>query len=564
MVITDNMELLYRSHMSRICKTDSFGKRLCTPSIVPVGRDGPLSIQVDDDTRKLRVGPLEIEQGAKIMPPLSVDTPGTIRDHGDGIVSIRLPVPTNLSLLTGARLLIVENAFELRRDPRALARTVSALRRAAGPRPLLYLQGIAEPGNLALLCYMGVDLVDDILPRLMAARGVSLRPEGHFRSEAPPEILEDLNLQEMDEELELLCAFIMSDRLRELVDQRAPSSTFNVVALRVMDNECWEFTEEYVPVTGGRFSCNDAQSLERPDVKRWRRRIDEVYCAPKHEQVLVLLPCSARKPYFTSRSHRRFINAIRSGEHFGLVHELIVTSPLGLVPRELETFFPAAHYNIPVSGEWSCQEKEIIFKMLDLFVRRNGYREIVSHLGDGGLLTGSLDVIDTSEGDPGSDRALSLLDKTLRELCSQYETVSAQEDRRGNMASMLRFQFGDGANCLMEGSTVVGKYPFWKLMDGKVQLAMHTPDRGMASLTLKGAERLREAGINIVRIGDFMLKGNVFAVGVTEADRSIRVGDEVVVEQHGQLAAVGVAQMNGREMMDLDRGMAVKVRHQVA
>ncbi|HEV8594454.1 MAG TPA: PUA domain-containing protein, partial [Thermoplasmata archaeon] len=53
----------------------------------------------------------------------------------------------------------------------------------------------------------------------------------------------------------------------------------------------------------------------------------------------------------------------------------------------------------------------------------------------------------------------------------------------------------------------------------------------------------------------------VFAVGVVRADDRIRVGDEVVVRHGGEVRAVGVAAMNPREMVDLRRGEAVKVRH---
>ena len=34
----------------------------------------------------------------------------------------------------------------------------------------------------------------------------------------------------------------------------------------------------------------------------------------------------------------------------------MVTSPLGLVPRSLEDFWPAAHYDIPVTGDWDSDE----------------------------------------------------------------------------------------------------------------------------------------------------------------------------------------------------------------
>jgi len=458
-------------------------------------------------------------------------------------------------------MVILDNAFELRRDPGELSRSISRIRNSCGDRPLLFATGIAEPSNMAMLAYMGVDVFDVSIAESMADRGVILRPEGRVSSQAPAEELVKVNLDFMAEELELIRTFIARDRLRELVDQRAVSSPTNVVALRIFDKQCWELTESRTPVTGGRFSCNTPQSLQRPDVVRHRRRVSERYMPPEHKRILVLLPCSARKPYFTSRSHRRFIEAIRSGDHFGLVHELILTSPLGLVPRELETFYPCAHYDIPVSGEWTLEEVEMISGMLKEYVQDNGYDHVVSHINDGGQLTGDVEAIDTSMGDPGSDPALRLLDETLRRLSKPYAKAPAMTDRANTMRSMLRYQFGPEGETVLEGATVVGKYPYWKIMEGKTQLGMHTPDRGMTSLTLDGAARLIDADLNVVHIENFQPKGNIFAIGVMDADPRIRVGDEVAVEREGKLAAVGVAQMSGSEMRAMDRGIAVKVRH---
>ena len=90
---------------------------------------------------------------------------------------------------------------------------------------------------------------------------------------------------------------------------------------------------------------------------------------------------------------------------------------------------------------------------------------------------------------------------------------------------------------------------------------MMTAERGMFSLTLDGAQILADMGKNVVEMMDFELKGNLFAIGVTKADPSIRIGDEAIIMLNGKVKAVGVAMMSGREMMELNRGIAVRVRH---
>ena len=47
------------------------------------------------------------------------------------------------------------------------------------------------------------------------------------------------------------------------------------------------------------------------------------------------------------------------------------------------------------------------------------------------------------------------------------------------------------------------------------------------------------------------------------ADPRIHVGDEAIAVCNGKVRAVGVAEMCGREMTDMKRGIAVRVRHKL-
>lgn len=72
---------------------------------------------------------------------------------------------------------------------------------------------------------------------------------------------------------------------------------------------------------------------------------------------------------------------IHAGPYDTLVHEVIITSPLGIVPKELDIFYPANSYDIPVTGEWKCEEKNIIRDMIGALISQ-GYEKIICHLGD--------------------------------------------------------------------------------------------------------------------------------------------------------------------------------------
>ena len=189
----------------------------------------------------------------------------------------------------------------------------------------------------------------------------------------------------------------------------------------------------------------------------------------------------------------------------------------------------------------------------------------------GGMLETTIgkikDVIgsETVIGDPTSPVSLTNLETALRESTKGMELGNYYVDRRECVKSILRFQFGkEVADRIMDDDTyAIGKYPYWKLLRNKVQLGMISEERGMFSLTLDGARILAECGYATVDMMDFDLKGNLFAVGVTSADPRIRIGDEAVVLKNGEPVAVGVAMMSGKEMVDLKRGIAVKVRHKL-
>ena len=64
-----------------------------------------------------------------------------------------------------------------------------------------------------------------------------------------------------------------------------------------------------------------------------------------------------------------------------------MTSPLALVPRELEEAYPAASYDVPVTGRWDREERAWLTSCLEAYLKKNRYARIVAHL-DGELEAG--------------------------------------------------------------------------------------------------------------------------------------------------------------------------------
>ncbi|MDY7082821.1 MAG: DUF5591 domain-containing protein, partial [Halobacteria archaeon] len=275
-------------------------------------------------------------------------------------------------------------------------------------------------------------------------------------------------------------------------------------------------------------------------------RVVERYDAPRTD-VAVFLPCSARKPYSESKSHSEFKSAIR-----GRAHEVVVTSPLGVVPRELELVYPAAHYDTPVTGRWDAKEREFVSGILADYLDKNGYDRLVAHVPEEGYgeiiesvaAARGLEVEFTvPEGvHPRDDTALEKLDVAL-----EGETQANRSmEKKWYARSIADYQFGAGTfdDVLGLGSVdTEGRLPRIRVFSREhdEQIATVAPSYGYLALTLAGA-----------RIFD--------PLRVEDADTSIRVGDEVVFEGSSAVG-VGRAKMYGDEMARSSRGISVDVRH---
>jgi len=450
-------------------------------------------------------------------------------------------------------LYVLGNAPQLLQRSGMLYDKIIELRKEIDYQKLIYVPGIAQPNNMALLAYLGVDLFDSSFSEMMSADGVELFDWIGF-----PGKIEN-NPRRLLDELELIRKSIKKGRIRELVESRVRSEPWMVEVLRSCDDD-YELFSKGIPVTGDDFSVTTSESINRPDIERFRKRIRKRY-APPERDVLLLLPCSARKPYFQSRSHKRFRDATRQVDWTN-IHEVSLTSPLGAVPRELELFYPAQQYDIPVTHKWFEEEKKIILDQLNHVIDKGDYDHVISHLPpDMSFVGEDLECIDTAKrSHPTSNQAVDRLAETLREFISK-EIGSVQEFLMENLRSFARFQFGEGGEKLLENSRIKGKYPWYKIMEEDTQRGMLVPERGLISLTLEGAKVLKQIETNIVEIDDFIPKGSIFAVGVRDADESIRPEDEAIVVYEDELRGVGPSVMFGEEMKGANKGEAVRLRH---
>ena len=480
----------------------------------------------------------------------------------------------DLSRAANAEVVFLANGPQFERSPREFVGAVRRVKESLGPARVLAVTGLATPSNVPILVYAGIDVVDSSRMVLDSARGLFHTSDGSIEmEEAEPAAcgcpacvaggdLPGHNDFALHRAVLLVRNHLAHGRLRELVERRLANAPWNTAVVRHLDLRGYDLVEPYTPVAGREMLAYASESLHRPEVVRFRRRIMERYAKPPSARVLLLLPCSARKPYSASRSHRRFREAIQACKNPSVVHEVIVTSPLGLIPRELERFYPAGAYDIPVTGDWSRDEAAVVADDLEAFVESNRYDSVVAHLGAEGPIVHRVlpEAFLSSKDRPTSDDSLVALTRTLDQVVGSYGPVARGARFAEDLTTIARFQFGDAGKALLSGATFRGRFPDVRVLQQGTQVAMHT-GRGLLSLTLAGGEILSKANAYWVDIEDFHPVGNIFAVGVRDAAPEIRPGDEVAVRHGGEVRAVGTARLSSREMKDFDRGEAVHVRH---
>ncbi|HYS71188.1 MAG TPA: DUF5591 domain-containing protein, partial [Thermoplasmata archaeon] len=365
------LEILHRGGLGRTAEWQRGGRALPIPTVLFVdlpSRRAPVYAEVlfvrvrtPDPRPQIRV------RGSVFAPESAGDpddlppTRGVPASMADLDMPLTGPVEelaivaseSDVGKAKAADAVFLANGPEFERSPRDFVAAVGRVREELGPAKVLAVTGLATPSNLALLVYAGVDVVDSSRIGLDSARGLFHTADGALPQEeadreacacpacAGGEGLSAHNERALFREMLLVRNHIAHGRLRELVERRLANAPWNTAVLRHLDLRGYDLIEPYTPVAGRELLAYSRESLTRPEVVRFRRRVRDRYAKPPSARVLLLLPCSARKPYSLSRSHRRFRDAILASKNPSVVHEVIVTSPLGLIPRELERFYPA-------------------------------------------------------------------------------------------------------------------------------------------------------------------------------------------------------------------------------
>jgi archaeosine synthase len=543
-------------------------------------------------TRRLLLGdaPATLELPFPILAPEILGAPSTPIPVAERVALVHAPLGGPGDRAGPLDLAVFGNAHALWADGRPFITALQQIREMLGGGPVLWAPRVALPHRIPLLVYLGIDFLDTTEGLLAAGRGEFLdptlgvlpagtaRPDGMCdcpgcRGGARDPLTEHARFAYRRALAETRAAARLG-RLRELVESRQTAEPALAEMLRYADQDLGPLLEERCPVTGnGSQNYVLLESFRRPEMARFRRRLIERYRPPASKSVLLLVPCSRTKPYRNSRSHRRFASAwdgMRAAER---IHVVSVSSPIGIVPRELEDMPPARHYDIPVTGDWVGPERDAVTAGVRHLLAAGQYRSVVVHLDPEEYsflrpaLPDTLSVAWTIADDrTTTPAAIGSLRDALGAALESEAPVSGGPLAvvREELREVVSVQFGrEAAERLYSPSIrLAGRPWFQRLTDGRTDLATLREERGLFHLTVAGARRVMPVPPLAVEVDPALsLSGDLFTPGVRSADRSIRVGDSVVLLRSGALAGVGEAVLPGRLMTELGHGLAVRVRH---
>ena len=295
--------------------------------------------------------------------------------------------------------------------------------------------------------------------------------------------------------------------------------------------------------------CITEESLFRPEAVRWR---DRMGLLEPLGNTVVILPCSMKKPYSSSRSHAVFMRATKG------IQEVILTSPFGICPREVEKIYPIQSYDTSTTGDWSHEEIKIVGECLKDYV---GEKEVMAHV-EGGYRQVCEEYLDnavyTSTGQTTSPESINNLKMEVK----KHPRLKGKEKALHHLRSIARYQFNTKkADYLIPDDVKTrGRFDKQIFRDGKQIATLHF-NNGLYSLNMEGGKILQSINKKWVKIS-FELKTNtLFSPGVNEADSDIIPGDEVVILNDDEVVGVGKAILSGEEMKRANKGVAVKIRH---
>ncbi|MFX1279769.1 MAG: DUF5591 domain-containing protein [Promethearchaeota archaeon] len=538
-----------------------------------------------------------ISNAAKILEThRSINFGLTIRlfDYSE-LLDLYLPI---IKANENIRVLNLHGIFDNFNNFRNIVNIILNLKSKLDNNLVLMASGRILPKFYPILVYLGVDLIDstfllylsaesfyDTIEYLLPIYKVKYFPCSCVACKGNLKNLCDV--KHSIDKIDLLCLhnlisannymmkvkqYLRFEDYRAFVEKSSLDDTNIISTLKILDRDYFDFVRYDTPITqkDKKIKCLGPSSYDRPDFREFRERTVNIFKPEEWTTLIILLPCSAKKPYSTSKSHKLFHNSIRKFPEFPNFQEIIITSPLGAIPRQLENLYPVNSYDISVTGNWDEEEKKITSKMLlDLLNKYDKSIPIISHLEGESLdiakkITSSLTnnfFISVVNENPTSNESLTMLEKLIQEHKNDYKPKKCLSKDNYLSKSWIRkliyildYQFGTGSgikiikNDLKLKKAKANQQINLIDINTKENLGSFITSTGQISLSITGMNRLDQIPFSIdsnliVFDGKSIRGNNLFRAGILGYSLNLIPESYVRIIDKDRINIIGVGKL---------------------
>ncbi|MFX1238251.1 MAG: DUF5591 domain-containing protein, partial [Promethearchaeota archaeon] len=384
--------------------------------------------------------------------------------------------------------------------------------------------------------------------------------------------------------------YLISEDFRAFVEKSCLNDLNLLSALKILDKQYVEYLKNETPITQNIkvVTVLGPSSYNRPDFLGFRNRLLKHFKPESDTRIIILLPCSAKKPYSESKSHQKFLKILKKFSNFNSFQEIILTSPLGAIPRELEQLYPASSYDISVTGYWDEEELQIASKMLAGLIEKHEqnipvichlegqYLEIVSRAQK--LVQNPFFFTNPKDGITSRESLLSL--KNTVQKCSE----SFIKDHLSSSLSKLKnywtrsiikildyqFRFNVGEIICINGIKTRNNRTNTQLeffdASSREKLGIFKKKSGQVLLSIKGAERIKPPIPNFIVFDGDKISGNtLFRPGILDFSNDILPESNVIVldKEGKKVIGVGISLVGANFLKNSKIGRVVRIYEKI-
>lgn len=540
----------------------------------------------------------EIEHHINISHELLIKNPNlnfgiTIKLFGYAeLIKLYIPLIQNNP---NVKILNFSDLFEYKRNFRKILHIILEIRKEIDPNLLFMVSGKVLPNSYPTLVYLGFDLIDssymlylssenfyDTIEHLLPVYKMQYFPcsccacKGKLKNIASDkfskEKVEQLalhNLITAKNQMYKIKQFLKTEDYRNFVEKSSMNDMHSLSMLKVLDHQYFKEIRNETPIMQ---SVKPIESIGpisyfRPDFQEYREKIVNNFEPEPWTKLIILFPCSAKKPYSESKSHKKFQQVMHKFKEFPDFQEFIITSPLGIVPRQLENVYPVNSYDISVTGEWDSEEKLIAQEMLTkILMKYDSKIPIICHLPSEEYLEIVNNALSTSphkvyfsevDNNVTSYKSLKSLEDLIIKCKDIFNIISSKKTHYHKswirkFVKILDYQFGKGIGTALFNNEVK-VYPNKdktqmniRDVNSKEIIGVFIKKYGQLELSLSSSNKIKDLIKNthfIIFNGETISGNTLFRPGVIEFSEDLKPNNIAFIWNPQKEEIIGIARM---------------------